>query len=245
MSEFRRTSPERSHADASSPRGVLERSTLERLFSHPAAHNVHWDDAVGLFEVIGGVDHAHRDRWLFHVGTESQVLERPHTRDLTGADVIELRKLLKRAGWSAQGGSGSPGAAAAGRADLMVVVDHHEAKIYQVSRAADADVPMAIAPYDPHHFLHHLAHKDQDREPGQRAPEDLTFYAGIAAGLAKGGSIVVVGHGAGHSNAAHHLLEHLRSHVPEVYARVDREVVADLSSVTPAQLLDIARQKGY
>jgi hypothetical protein len=53
-----------------------------------------------------------------------------------------------------------------------------------------------------------------------------------------------VGHGTGHSNAAHHLIEHLQAHAPEVYARVVREVTCDLFGITSAQLLDIAKQAG-
>jgi hypothetical protein len=99
-----------------------------------------------------------------------------------------------------------------------------------------------IRPYDPHHFLHHLVHKDQSRERGQRAPEEAAYYERIANAVALCGEIVVVGHGAGKSNAAHHLAEHLRSHHRETYQRIVREIAADLSSITNPQLLDLARQ---
>jgi hypothetical protein len=52
----------------------------------------------------------------------------------------------------------------------------------------------------------------------------------------------VVGHATGKSNAAHHLTEYLRTHHPETYERVVSDVVADLSSVTTPQLLDVARR---
>ncbi len=100
-------------------------------------------------------------------------------------------------------------------------------------------------PVDPHHFLHHLRHKDQDRQAGQRAPEDPTYHAGIAAALTDADQIVVVGHGTGtgHSHAARHLIEHLAAHDPDLRARVVAERVIDLPSVTPAQLLEIGRQE--
>jgi glycerol dehydrogenase-like iron-containing ADH family enzyme len=85
-------------------------------------------------------------------------------------------------------------------------------------------------------------HKEQSRARGQRAPEDHQFYKEIADAVAVGGKIVVVGHGAGKSNAAHHLIEYLRAHHTETYQRVVREVVADLSSITDPQLLELARQ---
>ena len=123
----------------------------------------------------------------------------------------------------------------------MIVVDHHEAKIYEIGDLSDDSSAEEIKPYDPHHFLHHLTHKDQSREQGQRAPKDSTFYARIAVAVAVGAKIVVVGHGTGKSNAAHHLTEYLRTHHPDVYQRIVREVVVDLSSTTPPQLLEIAR----
>jgi phosphoheptose isomerase len=99
-----------------------------------------------------------------------------------------------------------------------------------------------IRPYDPHHFLHHLSHKGQSRERGQRAPEEPAFYEQIAQALALGGKIILVGHGTGKRNAAHHLADFLRSHHRETYDRVVREIVADLSSITTPQLLDLSRQ---
>jgi hypothetical protein len=124
----------------------------------------------------------------------------------------------------------------------MVVMDHHDAKIYRVDQNSAGAVRWDIKPYDPHHFLHHLTHKDQSREQGQRAPEDPSFYERIGDTLAASDRIVVVGHGTGKSNASRHLIEYLRTHRRETYQRVVREIDADLSAVTPAQLLAMAEQ---
>jgi glycerol dehydrogenase-like iron-containing ADH family enzyme len=90
--------------------------------------------------------------------------------------------------------------------------------------------------------LHHLAHKGQSHEQGQRAPEEPAYYETIAEAVALGGKIVVVGHGTGKSNAAHHLTDYLQSHHRETYLRVVRQMAADLSSITKPQLLELARQ---
>ena len=224
------------------PPTASQRRTLETLFRHPAAQNIDWDDALALLEVIGDVEHKDNDKWMFQIGAERQVMHQPHGKDLTGSEVIELRKFLQRAGWSAEGEVATPAATAPRAPSLLVVMDHHEAKIYHIGTDPHDATKQEIKPYDPHHFLYHLTHKDQDRERGQRALEDPSFYVRIAAALATGGTSVVVGHGTGHSNAAHHLIEHLQKRAPETYARVVREVVVDLSSITPAQLLDIAGQ---
>jgi hypothetical protein len=216
--------------------------TLEAIFRHPSAHNLEWSDVVALIGKIGEVDEKANSEFAFHVGGELHLMRKPHTKDLTGSDVVELRKFLTKAGWSDEDAPQVAVDVAPASPGLLVVVDHHEARIYQIDLTSD-DVSMhEIKPYDPHHFLHHLAHKRQSREQGPRAPEDEHFYKRIAEALAAGeGNIVVVGHGTGKSNAAHHLTEYMRSHDHATYLRIGREVVANFSSMTTPQLLDLAR----
>jgi hypothetical protein len=225
--------------------------TLHALYRHPIAHNLEWKDVVSLFEALGTVDQGSHNETSFDVGGARHAVRKPHNKDLSAAEVMEFRHILSRAGWSPESPRGPAAAAnASGRdatagpapPDLLVVVDHHEARIYQLDlRSADL-ADHVIRPYDPHHFLHHLAHKDQSRERGQRAPEDHTLYERIAQAVAAGGGIVLVGHGKGHANAAHHLAEHLRTHHAKIHRRVAHELEADLSSVTPPQLLELARR---
>ena len=217
--------------------------TLEALFRHPTAHNLEWMDVIGLFEKIGTVHRKANDKFTFDLAGEHFLIHKPHTKDLTSSEVVDLRRFLQRAGWSAEG----PSQPAARRdveepATLMVVMDHHGAKIYRIEPGSSGASPHEIRPYDPHHFLRHLAHKDQLREEGQRASEDPSFYGRIGDVLAAAGRILVVGHGKGKSNAARHLSEYLRMHHRETYQRVVREIEADLSAVTTPQLLELAEQ---
>ncbi len=216
--------------------------TLEALFRHPTAHNLEWMDVVALFEKIGAVHRQANAKFSVELGAEHYLIHKPHTKDLTSSEVVDLRQLLQRAGWSAEGPSQAVAARAQEPPTLMVVVDHHGAKIYRIKTGPDDASPREITPYDPHHFLHHLTHKDQSREEGQRASEDPSFYARIGDALAAGGRILVVGHGKGKSNAAQHLVEYLRTHHRETYQRVVREIEADLSAVTAPQLLALAEQ---
>jgi hypothetical protein len=216
--------------------------TLEALFRHPTAHNLEWMDVIGLFENIGTVHLKANDKFDFDLAGEHYVMHKGHTKDLTSSEVVDLRHFLQRAGWSPEG----PAQVAARRESepdtLMVVVDHHGAKIYRIELGAGDASSHAITPYDPHHFLHHLTHKDQLREEGQRAPEDFSFYSRIGDALAPASRILVVGHGKGKSNAALHLIEYLRTHHRETYARVVREIEVDLSAITTPQLLELAEQ---
>ena len=216
--------------------------TLEALFRHPPAHNLEWMDVLALVEKIGAVHKKGDNKFTFDVGGERLLMHKPHTKDLTSSEVADLRHFLQRAGWSDENPSQAAASPELAAPTLMVVVDHHGAKIYRIDAASGDASKREIRPYDPHHFLHHLAHKEQSREQGQRAPEDAGFYQRIADALAAGGGIVVVGHGTGKSNAAQHLTEYLRTHHRETYQRIVREVGADLSATTTPQLLALAEQ---
>jgi hypothetical protein len=219
-----------------------DRRTLGAIFRHPSAQNLEWSHVVSLFNNLGEVEEKHNGEFAFIIGGERHQMRQPHGKDLTGSDVIDLRRFLLKAGQSPDGLLEAAEPIVPAEPTLLVVMDHHGAKIYHVDIAGDDPSGHLIAPYDPHHFLHHLVHKDQSRERGQRAPEDPSFYDRIADALSAAGKIVIVGHGAGKSNAAHHLTDYLRAHHPDAYRRIAREVTADLSSVTPAQLLVIARE---
>ena len=216
--------------------------TLEALFRHPPAHNLEWMDVVALIEQIGTVHEEGGNKFSFEVGGEHFLMHKPHTKDLTSSEVVDLRHFLQRVGWSPE----APSQAAAGpepaAPTLMVVVDHHGARIYRIDTVSGYASTRELRPYDPHHFLHHLTHKEQSREQGQRAPEDAGFYKRIGDALAAGGRIVVIGHGTGKSNAAQHLTEYLRTHHRETYQRIVHEIGADLSAITTPQLLALAEQ---
>ena len=216
--------------------------TLQALFRHPAAHNLQWRDVLALMEAIGAVHRRDNGEFALDLGAEHYVMRQPHGKDLSSSEVADLRHFLQHAGWSAEGHAPVQSASAPAPSALMVAIDHHGAKIYRIDAASGDVSKWAIAPYDPHHFLHHLTHKDQSREQGQRAPEDAGFYQRIGDALAAGGKIVVVGHGTGKSNAAEHLSEYLRTHHRETYKRIVLEIGADLSASTTPQLLALAEQ---
>ena len=236
---------------ASGNRASLSRHsnvTMDALFRHPLAHNLEWSDVIALFEHLGTVDVRPHSEIVFSIGNEHLRMHKPHGKDLASADVMAFRHVLQRCGWSGMETRArkfpqeNPASHAAEQPALMVVVDHHEARIYHLEISAVDIADHVIKPYDPHHFLHHLSHKDQPRERGQRTPEDHKFYVRIAEAIAQAGQIVLVGHGAGHSNAAHHLAEFLREYHPAIFAKVVVELVADYAALTAPQLLQVGRR---
>ena len=218
------------------------RRTLEAIFRHPSAHNLEWNDVVGLIGELGETHEQSNDKFVFEVAGKRHLMRKPHTKDLTSAEVIDLRHFLMQAGASPEHLSEAVTHPDPAAPDLLVVVDHHGTKVFHVNVTSDEAAEGVIRPYDPHHFLHHLVHKDQSRERGQRAPEEPAYYESVADAVALGGRIVVLGHGTGKSNAAHHLTEYLRTHHPETDNRVVADTVYDLSALTTPQLLGIARK---
>jgi hypothetical protein len=215
--------------------------TLAALFAHPLSHNLSWADAVSLFNSIGAVEQKSNHEVIFRAAGQSHVMQQPHSKHLTAPELMGLRHFATSVGWSPDR---TPQPTLHHHPDsptLLVVIDHHEARIFHADVSTATPGEDTIRPYDPHHFLHHLHHKDQPRERGQRSPEDATYYGRIAAAVAAGGPIMVVGHGTGESNAAHHLTEYLRQHHPETYDRVVRTLVEDIGSLTEPQLLALAR----
>ena len=216
------------------------RRTLDAVFRHPSAHNLEWNDVIALIDKIGDVERKPNNEFEFRVSGGTHFMRKPHKKDIAGPDVIKLRKFLELAGWSSDGHFVAATHVDSSAANLMVVVDHHEAKIYDIASDNTHASGTTITPYDLHHFLHHLTHKDQFVSRGQRAPEDITFYQSIANALTRANSIIIVGHGTGKSNAASHLRNYLRAHHPTIEHRIVRECIADLSSITEPQLLELA-----
>ena len=218
------------------------RVTLEAIYRHPLAHNLGWKSVIALFEAVGTVEHKPNDELAFGLGGEHHRMRKPHGKDLEAAEVMQFRHMLTRAGWAPHGAVSTlhPGTATPALADLLVVLDHHEARLFHLEVGSPALADHVIRPHEPHVVLH-----DADaRRTGQRTLEDSSFYERTAQALAlvPARAIVLIVHGAGHANAAHHLVEYLERHHPDTARKVVREIVADLSHLTAPQLLDLGRR---
>jgi len=234
--------PSTAEIDTAIPLSRGQHRTLAALFAHPMAHNLAWTDVLSLFNAIGSVEQKSNHEYLLHAAGQSHAMNRPHGKHLSAPELLAVRRFATQTGWSPEHTPQPTPHHLTEAPTLLVAMDHHQARIFHIDVSAPDPSAHSIRPYDPHHFLHHLKHKDQPREHGQRAHEDATYYGRIAAALNGGGHIVVAGHGTGKSNAAHHLADYLRDHHPETYDRVVSELGEDLDSLTDPQLLAVARR---
>jgi hypothetical protein len=76
------------------------RDTIERIFSHPPSRNIEWRQVVSLLETIGTVTHEHNGKLKVALGPETEVLPAPHGKDVDAQIVVDLRRMLKQAGFA-------------------------------------------------------------------------------------------------------------------------------------------------
>jgi hypothetical protein len=82
------------------PLSSHHRDTIDRIFSHPSSHNIEWRQVVSLLQTIGTVTHEHNGKLKVALGPETEVLPAPHGKDVDAQIVVDLRRMLKQAGFA-------------------------------------------------------------------------------------------------------------------------------------------------
>jgi hypothetical protein len=80
--------------------GSHHRDTLKRLFAHPASGNIEWREVKSLLESVGAASEAPNGALRVTLGGETEVLRRPHGKDIDVQMVVDLRRMLTRAGFT-------------------------------------------------------------------------------------------------------------------------------------------------
>jgi hypothetical protein len=74
------------------------RDTLRKILGHPASGNVEWRSVISLMEAVGTVREEHNGKFEVTVGPETEVLHRPHGKDVDTQMILDLRRMLTEAG---------------------------------------------------------------------------------------------------------------------------------------------------
>ena len=75
---------------------------MRKLFEHPPSHNVEWREVVSLLEAVGTTEHRKDGKLKVTLGSHSRVLERPKNKDVGEEEIVDLRKLLREAGYAVE-----------------------------------------------------------------------------------------------------------------------------------------------
>jgi hypothetical protein len=86
------------------------RDTLEQILQHPAGHNIEWNAVLSLLEAVASVTETPHGKYVVTLGGETERFEAPKHKDIDVQQVVDLRRMLKNAGYgSGDGGSGDKG----------------------------------------------------------------------------------------------------------------------------------------
>jgi hypothetical protein len=209
---------------------------LESLIHGKLPRNLSWSAVVDLIAQIGEVQPHGHDEFLFVVGQKRELFKHPSSHDLSVEEISRLRHFLHEAGALATPAKSNQ----SGR--MVVVIDHHAAHVYHDRGVNLPEDEVAVKPYDPHGFHHHLIHRKEAHYLGERVPEEDSWYEQIAQDLAHAQEIVLVGHATGTSNAAVFLSAYLKSHHPETFQRIIATETVDLSAATEPEIEVIAKR---
>jgi rubrerythrin len=75
------------------------RDTIRHILQHPVGHNIDWPSVVSLLEAIAQVEETHTGNLLITLGGETETFEPPRHKDIDTQQVVDLRRMLKRAGY--------------------------------------------------------------------------------------------------------------------------------------------------
>ena len=209
---------------------------LESLVAGKLPRNLSWSSVIDLIGQIGEVQPHGNDEFIFTVGSQRSFFKRPSGHNLAVEEISRLRRFLKEAGVR-----GKPAKAyQIGR--MVVVIDHHVARIFHDLGGSRPQGEATVKPYDPFGFQHHLIHRKEAHYKGDHVPEEDSYYEEIAVDLVQAKAIILIGHGTGKGSAVRFLTEYLKAHRPEEFQRIVATETADLSALTEPQIEEIVKR---
>jgi hypothetical protein len=84
---------------AETPLDAEQRDTVEQIFARPSSGNVEWRRVRSLLDEVATVTEEHNGKLVVTLGDETEVLDRPHGKDVDIQMLVDLRRMLTRAGF--------------------------------------------------------------------------------------------------------------------------------------------------
>jgi hypothetical protein len=78
-----------------------QRNTLRQIFQHPAGHNIEWRAVLTLLEALGSAEEQHGGKVAVTIGSETEYFDSPPHKDIDTQAVVNLRRMLTKAGYGA------------------------------------------------------------------------------------------------------------------------------------------------
>jgi hypothetical protein len=74
------------------------RDTLEKIFRHPSSGNIEWRQVLSLLEAVATTTEELNGKFRVTLGSETEVLQPPGGKDIDQQMVVDLRRMLTKAG---------------------------------------------------------------------------------------------------------------------------------------------------
>jgi hypothetical protein len=73
-------------------------NTVEQIFARPSSGNLEWRRVRSLLNEVATVTEQHNGKLEVTLGGETEVLNSPHGKDVDTQMLVDLRRMLARAG---------------------------------------------------------------------------------------------------------------------------------------------------
>jgi hypothetical protein len=206
--------------------------TYQVIFQHPLSHNLAWREVHALFRHIAQVSEEPNGNLKVTRNGHVLVLHPAQPKHVAEPDeIMKLRHFLKQSEPPAE-------AAGAGGEHALLVIDHHEARLFHSEMKGT--VPQRIVPYEPEGHFRHAPHS-KDFTRGEEKPDPNSFFEPVAKALQTAATVLIFGTGTGMGSEMNQFTNWLKVHRPELARRVIGGITVDEHHLTDDQLLAKAR----
>lgn len=75
------------------------RDTLDKILRHPSSGNVEWKDVVSLLDTVAETTREHNGKYEVTLAGQTDHLTVPRGKDIDEQTLVDLRAMLRRAGY--------------------------------------------------------------------------------------------------------------------------------------------------
>jgi hypothetical protein len=207
--------------------------TYDRIFQHPISHNLEWREVRSLMSELGQTEEESNGNLKITRNGQTLMLHPSNKKDISEMkEIMSLRHFLERS-------ESTPAAAADMETHWLLVIDHHEARIFHAEMIGA--IPQRVLPHKPDEFFRH-AHNSKDVSRGQDKPDPISYFEPIVKVLQAAGPILIFGTGTGTSSEMEQFVAWIKIHHPDLSKRVVGSLVVDEHHLSEGQLLANARE---
>ena len=76
------------------------RDTLRQILRHPTSGNIEWKKVRSLLEAVAETTREHNGKYEVTLDGQTDYLTPPHGKDIDEQTVVDLRRMLQRAGYT-------------------------------------------------------------------------------------------------------------------------------------------------